>query len=284
MSAAAVGREEVHYLVHLLSAAALLWFALYSLHVRHPTELLWAVSARRNASSASAEAVLTLTHHAPAWRTEACVCHPTEAFAPRSGYEEQSAAAPCAGLAQQQLWNADIPEQQQPRSAQNNPEQPRVLMFYHIAAMNNWQEVRRFPGLSTISLDCGTAAFDDSALRTAVRTQSALGYHCSITVPRSSLELFSQSIRLRVCRKCLPVAVSSTFLKLSHMYRPPPRCQSGLWADLVLAACWQVVSDQLSKVVFSGLYERMAKGFVTCCGPTLAAADECADLVRASAA
>ena len=68
MSAAAVGREEVHYLVHLLSAAALIWFALHSLHVRHPTELLWAVSARRNASSASAEAVLTLTQHAPACR------------------------------------------------------------------------------------------------------------------------------------------------------------------------------------------------------------------------
>ncbi len=145
MSAAAIGREEVHYLVHLLSAAALIWFALYSLHVRHPTELLWAVSARRNASSASAEAVLTLTHHAPAWRAEACVCNATVAPAPRSGYEAQSAAAPCAGVAAQQQRTADVPALQQPQSAQHSPGQPRVLMFYHIAAMNNWREVRRFP-------------------------------------------------------------------------------------------------------------------------------------------
>ncbi len=145
MSAAAIGREEVHYLVHLLSAAALIWFALYSLHVRHPTELLWAVSARRTASSASAEAVLTLTHHAPARRTEACVCNATLAPAPPSDYQQQSAAAPCAALAPSQR-NADVSAQQQPQSAQHSQEQPRVLMFYHIAAMNNWREVRMFPG------------------------------------------------------------------------------------------------------------------------------------------
>ena len=42
----------------------------------------------------------------------------------------------------------------------------------------------------------------------------------------------------------------------------------------------QVVSDQLCKVVFSGLYVRMHAAFVTCCGLTQEDADACASLVR----
>ena len=152
MSATAVGREEVHYLVHLLSAAALIWFTLHSLQVRHPTELLWAVTARRNASSASAEAVLTLTQRAPACRLQACICNASVAPGPRPELRQLSAAAPSVAPAQQQR-NVDGSAQhqlnlaQQPlQSAQQSLEQPRVVMFYHIAAVNNWREVRIFSG------------------------------------------------------------------------------------------------------------------------------------------
>ena len=41
-----------------------------------------------------------------------------------------------------------------------------------------------------------------------------------------------------------------------------------------------MVSDQLCKVVFSGLYSRMHAAFVTCCGQEQGDADACADLVR----
>ena len=150
MSAAAVGREEVHYLVHLLSAAALIWFALYSLHARHPTELLWAVSARRNASSASAEAVLSLTQRVRACHPEACICNATVALLqPPSGAVSQSTAAPRSDPAVWQQADVNASVLQQPPSAQQSLEQPRVVMFYHIAAMNNWREARTPPGLST---------------------------------------------------------------------------------------------------------------------------------------
>ena len=54
----------------------------------------------------------------------------------------------------------------------------------------------------------------------------------------------------------------------------------GWLPSLQYRAAAQVVSDQLSKVVFSGLYARMHAAFVTCCGVTQEDADACADLVR----
>jgi len=88
-----------------------------------------------------------------------------------------------------------------------------------------------------------------------------------------------------VCQQCLPASAKMTLLKTLHKSRLvelPSQCRPRHWL-ITCSPPWQVVSDQLSKVVFSGLYDRMTTGFVTCCGPTLAAAAECADLVSSAA-
>ncbi len=52
----ACDREQLHNLLHLLSAAGLLWFALQSWHATHPLGLIHALTARRSDAPSLARA------------------------------------------------------------------------------------------------------------------------------------------------------------------------------------------------------------------------------------
>ena len=149
-SAAAIGREQHHYLLHLLSAAGLLWLALQSRHAAHPPPYIPASTAQLSDASSLAQPV----QPAPPSQLELCACNATSLQLPTDA-QQLSADAPCAPPTQQPDAGTSAP--QFPATAlQEAAEglgaaQPRVIMFYHVATLNIWREVRspphRVPGV-----------------------------------------------------------------------------------------------------------------------------------------
>ena len=141
-SAAVIGREQLHILLHLLSAAGLVWFALHSRHAEQ-LERFQAVAVWRN------EVVPASQPAAPATdgSLEPCHCNAT-LLQPLAITRQPSASAPPAPQATQQIdAGTPAPVLQPPLSAMqadgtSGITQPRVIVFYHIAALNNWREVR----------------------------------------------------------------------------------------------------------------------------------------------